>query len=382
MGNGVNVSRGDDLAIKRKTGEQLPLPHVDWPRIGAVAPVVLDEPSPTPAPSLPPADVVVMTWTSAEWLALDHVFLNSAGTVHVSDHVSEDSWTLYDVGAPAHAGTQGGKLWCYFRLVSVEAASGTKRVLLIKSDSHLAHFPWFADLKSFTSNVIAQSGTPSLVISTGTAGGATTDARLGDVVVTASAHLELKIKDNVTAAGAANGTTVTSGSQPPTGRIAPVESQLLFPLSSVVTTARLQNAVLDAHKEMEAHHPKLDDSFTYDDLVNAPVDPTNLHSPKVIVTPNPILTTDWYYIAPGAGDPQWSALEMDDAVIGLACSEAGRDFAFVRNISDPLVPDARQDGTAIAPEAREAFSSAIYTAFGAYTSYNSALTTWALIAGL
>ena len=49
------------------------LPVVDWSAINATAPTGLL----LPRTKLPNADIAVITWTSAEWSALDHVFINS-----------------------------------------------------------------------------------------------------------------------------------------------------------------------------------------------------------------------------------------------------------------------------------------------------------------
>lgn len=56
-------------------------------------------------------------------------------------------------------------------------------------------------------------------------------------------------------------------------------------------------------------------------------------------------------------------------------------FVFVRNISDPIVPDKTKDGKPLDKNLRENWSGQVYTDFGLYTNMNGALLTWATIAG-
>jgi hypothetical protein len=71
----------------------------------------------------------------------------------------------------------------------------------------------------------------------------------------------------------------------------------------------------------------------------------------------------------------YACIEMDDAVIAQACKTAGTAFGFVRNISDPV------QNAALPPKAQGNWGSAIYDAYGFYTSYNGALAAWAMLVG-
>jgi hypothetical protein len=71
---------------------------------------------------------------------------------------------------------------------------------------------------------------------------------------------------------------------------------------------------------------------------------------------------------------------MDDAVVGYAANLEKIDFVFVRNISDTLVPVETPTNQAIPDPARRAWSSAVYNAYGMFTSFNGALAAWAAIA--
>jgi hypothetical protein len=71
------------------------------------------------------------------------------------------------------------------------------------------------------------------------------------------------------------------------------------------------------------------------------------------------------------------AVEMDDACLGLACSELASPprWACVRNMSDPCINGKLGD------QQQESCAEYYYTKFGYWTTVMSALTTWAIIAG-
>jgi hypothetical protein len=195
---------------------------------------------------------------------------------------------------------------------------------------------------------------------------------LGDVVVTNAAHAQLQKPDNVNAP--INGQTCTSiGLFPDSDVWKAAQEHLFFRLSTLVT-----NAALEALAQKLLSTSKLQ----LDDLVNAAIDPTNLGASSALACPGqPLLTTDYYYIASSSADDKWSALEMDDAFIGAIAGADGATYLFVRNISDPLVPFDDRQGQPIPADVRTTWSSLIYTKYGAYTSFNGALTTWAIISG-
>jgi len=95
----------------------------------------------------------------------------------------------------------------------------------------------------------------------------------------------------------------------------------------------------------------------------------------------PLLTTDFYYIAGNSGADAHSFLEMDDAVIAREAELKGVRYAFIRNISDPTVSSRTPSGKTIPDGIRSDWSGLIYNRYGMVTSFNSALATWATIAG-
>src|SRR5579872_2542628 len=96
-----------------------PLPPVNWAAIGQQAPVpVVIGPRRFDDP-LPAADVVILTWTSAEWSALDQVFLGGANPRNTADSEWKQAWLPYTRGASSFtADPQSGALWGLFCLVT------------------------------------------------------------------------------------------------------------------------------------------------------------------------------------------------------------------------------------------------------------------------
>lgn len=348
------------------------LPIVDWGSIGHSAPKIIPFTYTDPSAPLPSADIVVITWTSAEWSALDHVFVNSQTPRGPYASTGwRDAWKLYSKGVPS---TGAADLWGYYLLVGITDKSGKdKTVLLFKSETHLSHAPYITGLSDMTKCIIEDTK-PDQVYSIGTAGGPTVKTVLGDVALTNSGHIELQLPQNT---GVDYNNKTFKSSFYPFLDLMPSAEKLFMPLSTVMTEKELDYMIGKLHKEQKASAP-----FGYKDMVNYPLEPANTAKPKVIEAKGiPLLTTDYYFIAKGNDSAKYSALEMDDTVVGHQAGLMGVDYCFVRNISDPVVADVAQDGTAIPDEVREEWSSLIYETAGYYSSYNGALTTWAAIAG-
>ncbi len=355
-----------------------PLPIIDWSSIGQSAPEVVDLGTPSEDAPLPEADIVVITWTSAEWSALDHVFINSdkeryrtSTEFHKQWHYRKDD--KYVEGAY--------ELWGFYRMVKITTAGGIEqRVLLFKSSAHLSHPPYCTGLIAMV-NLIIDEVKPKRLYTIGTAGGASLEDRLGDTVVTNAGHIEIEKEEN--ACCNLNGVSVVCNTWYPSFNLIPdVESKLLMKLSEIVNNDELEYMLCQTINDPKHGDPSWKGEYTVQDMVNAAIDPANLSSPKGLDKKEvPLLTTDYYYIANGSDSSQFSALEMDDAVIGFAAGKRGVDYVFVRNISDPVVPDTTQAGKTIPTELRETWSGQIYENFGLYTSMNGALITWATIAG-
>lgn len=369
------MSRYSDVYRLPNTGEPLALPAVDWKRIGHGSPVAVTGVYDGPNAPLPKADVAVLTWTSAEWSALDHVFINSSATRRQSDREWEHAWHSYSRNIPQGSGTDnpGAPLWGLYRLVDIRTTSKkTLRVLVFKCDAHLAHPPWLSGLAQMAGQILDETGA-GWIWSIGTAGGSREDDRLGDVVITNAAHIELQKPDNKKSK--INNQTFTGKAFPSTKLFATVQKNLFFDMATVVTSPVLENMVSQLHLK-----DKDSSSLTCDDLVNDPLSPKNLKQSRVLPMKDvPLLTTDFYYIASGSVSAKWAVLEMDDAVIAWVAEEKGRNYSFARNISDPIVP-AKANGKAIPDAIRGDWSGMVYNNFGFYTSCNGALATWAALA--
>jgi hypothetical protein len=350
-----------------------PLPVVDWGSIGQVAPQLIPFDYKGPNESLPQADIVVITWTSAEWSALDHVFANSQTTRTNSDTKWRSQWFLYSKNAPKSTSPD---LWGYFRLVSVKNSSGLiQTILLFKSESHLAHPNYITGLSQMVQCIIADVQ-PKQIYSIGTAGGSSLSEILGDTVVTNSGHIILKLSEN-TSVGYNNQTFSCNTWYPSFDLQTEVENNLLMPLTTVLTPDELNNLIDQLHKEQPDSA-----NFGLNDLVNAPLDPDNLKNPKILPCKDiPLLTTDYYFIASGDDSSQYSTLEMDDTVVGHEAGLLNVDYVYVRNISDPIVASVSASNEPIPDDVRESWSGLIYQTCGFYTSFNGALTAWACIAG-
>ncbi|HJQ39098.1 MAG TPA: hypothetical protein VKB93_18320 [Thermoanaerobaculia bacterium] len=370
-------NRYTDTFRPSNTGRPLPLPIVDWKRVGHTAPVVVDGVYDGPDAPLPKADVVVITWTSAEWNAFDHVFVNSSSTRYPDERDWEHAWHQYSKDVPANMTTDNtsAPLWGLYRLIDVKASRGKSlRVLLFKCDTHLAHPPYIQGLEQITNQLIDETGC-SWIWSIGTAGGSRETENLGDVVITNAGHIQLKLSENLSSG--LNNKSVKGKAYPSTKLFNTVQKSLFFDMATVVTWPVLKS-MLEQLQQTDDDA----DSLTLKDLVNSPLDPANLKQSKILSKDGePLLTTDYYYIASGNDSVKWCVLEMDDAVIGYYAQQKGTKFCFSRNISDPIVP-AKANGKAIDPEIRKDWSGEIYQRFGFYTSFNGALATWAALTAM
>jgi nucleoside phosphorylase len=370
----------DDVRLNATPTQPEPLPPVDWASIGQIAPAPVPIAPRQGADPLPRADVVIITWTTAEWSALDHVFLASNAPRSSTDSEWQKTWRPYARGAAKYtAGPESGQLWGCFQLVRiVDQSLRPWQVLLFKSNAHLAHAPWIDGLSTML-RCILEDAKPDRIYSIGTAGGARLRQSLGDAVVTNAAVLTLQHPQN--SGDADNGNAFRCPTWFPTAGLSrKMEKSLLFPMDRIVTEAALQQlfAQLKAKHAGDANF----EGITLADLVNDALNPGQLGQPRVLQMKDaPVLTTDFYFIADGSDGDTYSFMEMDDAVIAREAQRAGVRYAFVRNVSNSVVDARTQGGQAISASIRSDWSGALYQHCGFHTSYNGALATWATIAG-
>jgi len=346
------------------------LPIVDWASIGYTAPVPVAVANRDPNAPLAKADVVVLTWAPAEWSALDHVFLDSAINRTRGQKDLEGEWQPYTrkVGA-LKSESAAYPLWGNYRYVTLQGRGGQPiTVLLFQSNTHLAYAPFLDGLATITRQILRETQA-QWIYSIGTAGGGRLDLRLGDSVITNAACLRLANPANE--ASPFNNVTFTGTGFPSTDLLKPVEP-LLIPMNTVITDTELAALLATLHAKWPATS-----SLTLADLVNDPLRPSNIGSPRALAMPGvPLLSTDVFYIATGPDDEKWCGLEMDDAVIACVAEQEERRYAFVRNISNPVVPMVTAPGDT---DVRKHWGSLVYSRCGLHTSYNGALVTWALV---
>ena len=119
------MSRLTDVDPAVPRAKIVPLPPVDWASVGHAAPQRVEVNYQGPDAPLPEADVAVLTWTSAEWSALDHVFLGSthAGRPPVIRPACRTGTSTRATSACRPDRQPGAPLWGYYALVDVASKS-------------------------------------------------------------------------------------------------------------------------------------------------------------------------------------------------------------------------------------------------------------------
>jgi phosphorylase superfamily protein len=333
----------DRLFAATAVEARAPLSPIPWP--SGLAPQLVDSPAPpSPEHALPQADVLVVTWTVAEAKALADVLTPGKGSEEWQPyrHLFDSHYKpLIRPGAPA---LQSDRLGLYAR-----CRIGQNRVLCMKSDLHLSQDGPHLPVRDLWKQIISESGA-KLVITTGTAGGVGSEIVLGDVVVTKSVQFDCHR----------------------TFKKAPFA----------------QASYTDAHARgaASAHFALADRSLI---AANANRLPASARPPKILAAahskPETVLTTDFFAFDDTtdsyglrAFSPNARAVEMGDAVLGLVCAEDIENppaWAIVRNASDPQM-DGSQELKQQAGEAAH-----IYEKYGFWTTVNSAIACWAVIAG-
>jgi len=344
-----------------------PLPTVDWASTGKQAPQPIVISNFGKGQALPQADIIIITWTSAEWAALDHVFCDSDQPMSYNAIANTKSfstgWLLYDRDfssvvdqLTSKSPSKDDEAWGKFRMVTVN----NKRVLLFKSDMHLSTDGTPIPALQMVDQLIADSS-PSLILTIGTAGGTRNQDNLGSVNITNGAHFQLvnqfqsKPFNNQTFA---DNWTFTAGS------LSLVNSLLL---ETPVTTAVLQELLNKMNTQEKT-------SFTLSDVMNAEIQPGAI--PPVLNTlwPTPTLTTNGYGVADDKGNyATYAVMEEDDAVVAMEAEAKNIAFGIVRNISDPVQVSSLDSAI------QESWAGSIYNTFGFYSSFNGALAAWAIL---
>ncbi len=324
-----------------------------------------------PDAPIPPADVLVITWTAAECDALADVF---------TPGVSRQRWHFYRrhfadrylpsirPGAPSR---MAGRLGSWLR-----TSVGDLSVICFKSELHLnqdgirtgdgtATLP----VKDLFLQLIDEIQ-PSVVLTVGTAGGVAAGHDLGDAVVTRAARFRCQDEFR---------------HEPFNDKT--FRSDWRVPRSHFTEARKLMEGFATRLVEPAFAPPTKRYRFE-DEPIRS--DPPNRPNIKLdgddFPAFHPILTTDFFEFGTSANhlDQEGCGVEMGDAALGLACSELDEPprWAVVRNISDPVINADLPTGPDLALNMQAHWAVWFYEAFGYWTSVTGALATWGIVAGL
>jgi nucleoside phosphorylase len=351
---GMTLQEAKESTFRSGIANGSPLPTVTYGLVGKQAPNLL----PTPEGELPKASAVVITWADAEWAALQHVFCAGSSTMPYSDRSRGmwTSWRKYSKNLPP-GGPSDWTYWGYYRLVQVSGNA----VLLFKSNTHL-DWPGATYLEALI-KLLAADVKPNLVLSIGTAGGAKTQDHIGTVRAVSAGTLYKSGQPPASWPEYKNGwkaSDATLGNAK--------FAQLLFPVPTEASDLQALCSQFNQHYGTKYTLAQLDpNGLNLGDATPQIDDQTGGGTS--------LLTTSTFVVGTTAGNYQtYTSIEMDDAIIGEACKTSGIPFGFVRNVSDPVqsaAPPAKVQGN---------WGSAVYDAYGFYTSYNGAVAAWAMLA--
>jgi nucleoside phosphorylase len=297
--------------------------------------------APADTDPLPQADVLIVTYTVAEGHGLADVLTPGYDT---------PTWTAYrngwdqlrgDVGpnGPSHDYNRAG-LWAVTKIGNVTA-------VLVKSDLHPSTDGLKLPMRELWVQMIAQVQ-PRFVITTGTAGGVGADTLLGDVILSSRVRWDAttRFKSQPWATTA----YTSAGHQPSHHRLAVAHSTLI-PVNATHLPAATRSPVILTDTKAHPTSVVTTDFFAFDDA------------------------SDHYRLR--TYQPDAKAVEMDDAALGLALTDIADPppWVSIRNASDPQMNEAT-----LALETKDA--AAIYEKYGYWTTIGSAITCWALSAGL
>jgi purine-nucleoside phosphorylase len=324
----------DFMAFSTATGLSR-FTDIPWPK--GLAPITGPKPRGTGNSPLPRADVLVVTWTVDEGHALSRVL--TPGKDSHNDYLSytHNFATISKKmrkGCPALEARRLGAYWT--------TKIGKKSVVVFKSDSHMSQDgPQLPNIDVWRQ--IISEVKPTLVITTGTAGGIGREFEVGDVVVSPIVRFDCisKFKNQKFAQAHYNSTAAKS------------------------TQFAIAKSLFKANS---AQLPK--DNTRPPKIVK--VTPSALKSSVVTTDFFGFDTSDNHYKLQGLGDVS----EMGDAILGLVASEMGKSaprWLAIRNVSDPQI---KAEGTL---KQQAQIAAQIYKGYGRWSSICSAITCWASI---
>ena len=360
----------------------------DYPNGLKPIPIQVD-PIPNSSDPLPTVDFVVITWTIDEVDALSDIFTWPYHRPKSRSNPTKIDWYKYDrnfqtkfkdqirKGAPSRGDCDDVNLLGSYFISSV----GSKKILCFKSELHLnqdgkktgegtATLP----VKDLFKQIIEETNT-KYILTTGTCGATFLNHDLGDVITTKSAKFRLAQEfknENF--------------------------NNKIYQSDIVIPTQYFHHAEGFMQKNMERiQEPEMlppTEKYQYN---GNPIS-TIQNRPNIYLEglnlPNscPILTTDYFEFGNSTTNnlqDEGCGVDMGDAVLGLVCSELESQapkWAVIRNLSDPVINgNLREDPRgSLNPRVRvqTMWATWYYQTYGYWTSINSALAVWAIIAGI
>ena len=320
-------------------------PQISWKDVNkkwAPKPVP-NQKKPNPDKKLPEADLLIVTWTVAEALALSDA-LTPGKRSHSDWFPYAHNW-LSDFKPKVHGMAPSLKvnrlgLWYMSQI-------GKKKVLCFKSELHMARDGKQMPVKDLWKQLIKEVN-PKLVITTGTAGGIGKGIQLGDVVVTQTFRFDC---NRIFKSDPFHDAVYHCDKKVSLSQVNKVNTKLMgFTTNMLPKAKRKAKIIIKAEKGIEPNDIVTTDFFAFDD------------------------STDDYKLA-GLG----TAVEMGDATLALACLEIGESappWIGIRNASDPQI----DKGTTLKEKAD--IAGRIYEKYGYWTTINSAIACWAVVNSL
>jgi nucleoside phosphorylase len=316
------------------------LKPIPWPASLAPKPQPLAK-APGPEDPLPKADVLVVTWTVAEGQALSDIltpgYRSDKAWYTYSHRYQEHYRSLIRNGAPASQ----EKYLAKFFPVKI----GSRSVICAKSNLHLSQDGPKLPIRDLWIQMINETGA-SLIITTGTAGAVEAATNLGDVVVART---------------------------------------LVFDCTKTFKNSPFNKQRYDAPNAV----PQKNFAVARTKLlpVNAGQLPGPARTPSILYQPpksplkSGVVTTDFFAFGNTTDsyklDGKGTTVEMGDAVLGLVAKDMGAKapaWLAIRNASDPCINGK------LTPQEQRTQAAQIYEHYGYWTTVNSAIVCWAVIA--
>jgi hypothetical protein len=356
------------------------LPAVEWKKHGLEAPQLVSPKdwNPNKEPRKYPVDMIIMTWTSAEWAAFAQVMTGRTDEMPYNGYSEDgpnwkDEWVSfynYWDDNVLSAGSPSIKNRAWGSCCVVKFPQNDKYALLFKSDMHISTDGPTIPLRNMVQELL-DAFDPNLVLTIGTAGGTNTSDDLGSANITNGGHCQLSGEFSGLNYWF-NNRTFRSDWTPKTTYLTKAQDELS---KLVPVTQEWINAIYES-KKSELIDDCTGKPYSLSVVQNANIGPHNIPVKlNDVSNQKMVLTTNSYVVATTDGSyDKYAAMEMDDAVIGMVCNANKVNFGVIRNISDPV------QNKGLNQTAAGNWGSAIYSAFGFYTSYNGALAACAIAA--